>query len=362
MNTNRTGVLPSQFLRRMIIQKKILASNPIEDDQVQPSSIDLRLGSNAWRLQASFLPGEENTVKDQLKNMKMHKIDLSKGYIFEKNCVYLVRLQEALFLDEEIEAVSNTKSSIGRLDLLTRIITDYGTEFDRIPKAYKGPLYAEINPRSFSVLVQTGIRLNQIRFRRGKVTLSDDELRGVNNTIGFIENRSIIDGGVSFSVDLKGDGRNLVGYKAKAHTPLINLSKENYYPISDFWDPIYAGKGKLILDPGAFYILVSKEQVTIPPDYAAEMAPYLAVIGEFRVHYAGFFDPGFGYKTNGGEGARGVLEVRCYEAPFALKDGQNIGRLIYERMIESPDILYGLELNSNYQGQQLKLSKHFRAS
>ena len=360
MSSKPAGVLPYQTIKEMISQNTIEAETAIKNSQIQPSSLDLRLGSKAWRLQASFLPGAGFAVADQLHELAMHEIDLSSGAILEKNCVYLVLLQEKLLLPQNVNAISNAKSSTGRLDLLTRLITDSGTEFDRIPNGYSGPLYAEICPRSFSVLVKTGTRLNQIRFRRGKVIINDQDLMNLNKTENLVGKNAIVDGGISFSVDLECDEDNVIGYKAKPNAPLIDLDKINYYQTTEFWDGIKAKSGCLILDPGAFYILMSKESVTIPPDYAAEMAPYLAMVGEFRVHYAGFFDPGFGFSMAHSSSSRGVLEVRCYESPFALRSGQIIGRLIYERMAERPEILYGSDLNSNYQNQKLKLSKHFR--
>jgi dCTP deaminase len=291
----------------------------------------------------------------------MHRIDLGPGAVLEKGCVYLVPLAESLALPDDISAVANAKSSTGRLDLFTRLITDRGTEFDRIDAGYSGPLYAEISPRSFSVLVRPGMRLNQIRFRRGSAVLDDAALAALDTTESLVDGEAHIAGGLGFSVDLAPRGGGLVGYRAKPHTGLIDLDRIGHYDPADFWEPITDADGRIILDPGAFYILVSREAVHVPPDYAAEMAPYLAMVGEFRVHYAGFFDPGFGHAAAGGSGARGVLEVRCHEAPFALDHGQIVGRLVYERMSERPDRLYGQDMKSNYQGQGLKLSKHFRA-
>ncbi|MDB9729913.1 2'-deoxycytidine 5'-triphosphate deaminase [Amylibacter sp.] len=356
-----TGVLPSQKIKDMIINSQIILTNPVDIDQVQPASLDLRLGKKAYRVRASFLAGSKNSVADRLSNFKMHEIDLRNGAVLEKGCVYVVPLMESLALPKNINAVANAKSSTGRLDLFTRCIADHGIEFDRIEKGYTGPLYAEISPRSFSVLVKPGMRLNQIRFRIGKSVLSDNELSKMHNDIGLVDGPAQIDQGLGFSVDL--DLPNgLVGYRAKPHTGLINLDNISYYNIDDYWEPVFAHEKRIILDPGAFYILVSREAVHIPPNCAAEMAPYLAMVGEFRVHYAGFFDPGFGNTEAGGKGSRGVLEVRCHEAPFALEHGQSVGRLVYERMSEVPDILYGADLKSNYQGQGLKLSKHFKKS
>lgn len=353
------GVLPSQSLQTMIETGEITLDQPLVDGQIQPASLDLRLGTKAWRVRASFLPGKGATVADRLNDFTMHEIDLSGGAVLEKGCVYLVPLMEGLALPDHINAVANAKSSTGRLDLFTRCLTDGGIEFDRISRGYRGPLYAEISPRSFSVLVRPGMRLNQIRFRAGKAEISDAELTQLHNDISLVDGPAQIDGGLGFSVDL--DLPNgLVGYRAKPHTGLIDLDLIGHYDPAEFWEPIYTTEKRIILDPGAFYILVSREAVHIPPDCAAEMAPYLAMVGEFRVHYAGFFDPGFGHSAAGGTGSRGVLEVRCHEAPFALEHGQSVGRLVYERMAAVPDILYGADLKSNYQGQGLKLSKHFK--
>lgn len=354
------GVVSSQGIAQMLARGEIQTELAPVVGQIQPASLDLRLGTKAWRVRASFLSGSDGTVAKRLDHFKMHEIDLSNGAVLEKGCVYVVPLMESLNLPQNINAVANAKSSTGRLDLFTRCITDRGIEFDRIERGYSGPLYAEISPRSFSVLVRPGMRLNQIRFRQGKSVLSDDALAALHEEIGLVDGIAQIDGGLGFSVDLNGDESGLVGYRAKPHTGLIDLDLINHYDPAEFWEPVTTKTGGIILDPGAFYILVSREAVHIPPNCAAEMAPYLAMVGEFRVHYAGFFDPGFGHSAAGGTGSRGVLEVRCHEAPFALEHGQSVGRLVYEHMSEVPDVLYGADLKSNYQGQGLKLSKHFR--
>ncbi|MPQ95398.1 2'-deoxycytidine 5'-triphosphate deaminase [Thioclava sp. JE_KL1] len=355
------GVLPDTMLQDMITRGEIAAEPAIIPDQIQPASLDLRLGTVAYRLRASFLAGKGQKVAHRLHDFEMHRMALTDdGVVLEKGCVYLVPLMETLALPEGVTAVANAKSSTGRLDLLTRLITDDGTEFDRIPEGYSGPLYAEICPRSFSVLVRPGMRLNQIRFRAGQAVLSDAELKILHQQEPLVDGPAVIDEGLGFSVDLKPAEGDLVGYRAKPHTGVIDIDKIGHYPARDFWEEVRASDGRIILDPGAFYILVSREAVTIPPDHAAEMAPYLAMVGEFRVHYAGFFDPGFGHGAAGGTGSRGVLEVRCHEAPFALEHGQVVGRLVYERMAEEPRQLYGKDIASNYQGQGLKLAKHFR--
>ncbi len=351
--------MPSQGITALFAAGAISAELPLVPGQVQPASLDLRLGSRAYRVRASFLPGGD-TVLDRLADFSMHEIDLSGGAVLEKGCVYLVPLAEGLALPEGLSATANAKSSTGRLDLFTRLITDRGREFDRVEAGYCGPLYAEISPRSFSVLVRPGMRLNQIRFSSGSAGLTDVDLRALDAAERLVDGEAHIAGGLAFSVDLTPQRGGVVGYRAKPHTGLIDLDRIGHYDPVEFWEPVSSSDGRIILDPGAFYILVSREAVHVPPNYAAEMAPYLAMVGEFRVHYAGFFDPGFGHAAAGGGGSRGVLEVRCHEAPFALEHGQVVGRLVYERMAERPDILYGADMGSNYQGQGLKLSKHFR--
>jgi len=355
------GVIPNQLISQMIETGEITASPAVIPEQIQPASLDLRLGTVAYRVRASFLAGHGAKVADRLAEFEMHRVDLTNGAVLEKGCVYVVPLMENLALPDDISAVANAKSSTGRLDLLTRAITDGGTEFDRIAPGYVGPLYAEICPRSFSVLVRPGMRLNQIRFGRGDAVLDDAALRALHAETPLVDGPAVIDEGLGFSVDLKLPDTTLVGYRAKPHTGVIDLDNIGYYDPAEYWEEVHSANGQIILDPGAFYILVSREAVTIPPDYAAEMAPYLAMVGEFRVHYAGFFDPGFGHASAGGAGSRGVLEVRCHEAPFVLEHGQVVGRLVYERMCEAPTQLYGADLASNYQGQGLKLSKHFKS-
>ncbi|MFN3644129.1 MAG: 2'-deoxycytidine 5'-triphosphate deaminase [Gemmobacter sp.] len=355
------GILPAQGLRRLIADGAIGADLPIPPAHVQPASLDLRLGPVAWRVRASFLAGAGRTVEDRLEALAMHRMDLSAGAVLEKGCVYVVPLMERLALPPDVAAVANAKSSTGRLDLLTRTIIDGGSEFDRIPAGYAGPLWAEICPRSFSVLVRAGMRLNQVRLRQGQAALGDAALAALHARTPLVDGTPVISDGLGFSVDLRPAGGARAGWRAKPHAGVIDLDRIGAYDPTEYWEEVTARDGQIILDPGAFYILVSREAVTIPPTHAAEMAPYLAMVGEFRVHYAGFFDPGFGWAAAGGAGSRGVLEVRCHEAPFVLEHGQVVGRLVYERMAAVPDALYGQGIASNYQGQGLKLSKHFRA-
>lgn len=356
-----SGVLADHQIKGLIAAGGITSTQPIADGQVQPASLDLRLGTKAYRVRASFLSGPKRKVVDRLADFTMHEISLTGGAVLEKGCVYVVPLMESLRLPKGMSAAASAKSSIGRLDLLTRIITDHGEEFDRVPEGYDGPLYVEICPRSFSVVAQPGQMLNQIIFRQGKTLMDDVALRALHDASPIVDTEPVISDGLGFSVDLRPTDSTLVGYRAKPHTGVVDLAKLDHYDPADYWEEVRTANGWIILDPGAFYILVSRESIVIPPMQAAEMAPYIAMVGEFRVHYAGFFDPGFGWADAGGSGSRGVLEVRCHEAPFVLEHGQIVGRLIYEHMAAMPDALYGREIKSNYQGQGLKLSKHFRS-
>ena len=285
--------------------------------------------------------------------------------MLETGCVYIVPLLESLALPDEISAAANPKSSTGRLDVFTRVIADEIRGFDRIAAGYHGPLYAEISPRTFPVLVREGSRLSQIRFRRGHALLDAERLaQAARKRERLVDaDDADVSEGVAVGVDLSGLGPGgLVGYRAKRHTGLIDVERRAGYSVLDFWEPMQARPDKsLILDPNEFYILASKEAVQVPPDYAAEMVPFDPLVGEFRVHYAGFFDPGFGYAGAGGKGARAVLEVRSREVPFILEHGQIVGRLVYEKMLARPDTFYGQGIGSNYQAQSLKLSKHFKA-
>jgi dCTP deaminase len=361
-----TGILPAQELLQLVhVTKEIRALDPILDDQIQPASIDLRLGSTAYRVRASFLPGLNSTVQDKLREFTMHEMDITQGGVLEKGCVYIVPLLEQLALKHRMSALANPKSSTGRLDIFTRVITDNGAEFDRVREAYKGPLYAEISPRTFSILVRKGSKLSQLRIRRGTPLNSDERLRELQQKFQLVGRQlsdDEIKNGVPITVDVHGDATGgIIGYKAKNHAGLIDVDKVGHYSPRDFWDPVAApGERGLILDPADFYILASRESVKVPPGFAAEMIAYDTLVGEFRVHYAGFFDPGFGDPSAGGEGSKAVLEVRSYELPFVIEDGQVVGRLVYERLTGPPERLYGSGAKSNYQRQGLRLSKHFK--
>jgi dCTP deaminase len=358
-----TGILPDRMIARLEAGGAIVPTHPFAPDQIQPASLDLRLADIAYRVRASFLPGPRATVGERIDHLKLHEISLSDGAVLETGCVYIVPLSESLALPAGLSAAANPKSSTGRLDVFTRVIADQARAFDQIEAGYHGPLYAEISPRTFPVLVREGTRLSQIRFRRGAGVLDAEELAALHARERLVDSPDAdLAGGVAVSVDLSGlsaDGR--VGYRAKRHTGLIDVERRAGYAVTDFWEPIMARDDRsLILDPNEFYILASKEAVLVPPDHAAEMVPFDPLVGEFRVHYAGFFDPGFGYAAAGGGGARAVLEVRSREVPFILEHGQTVGRLIYERMLARPAKLYGEGIGSNYQAQGLKLSKHFR--
>jgi dCTP deaminase len=357
------GILPDGEIAALFADGALSAARPLAGDQIQPASLDLRLADTAWRVRASFLPGRGRTVRDKLERLKLHEFSLGDGAVLETGCVYVVPLMERLALPQGVSASANPKSSTGRLDIFTRVLADHGQEFDKIAEAYAGPLYVEISPRTFPVVVRSGSRLSQIRFRRGKAQLDDSELLALHRAENLVaaEEPNISAGGIALSVDLGGNAEGLIGYRGKRHAGLVDVDRRDAYPALDFWEPLYGrGKRELVLDPDEFYILMSREAVHVPPLYAAEMTPFDPLVGEFRVHYAGFFDPGFGHSAAGGTGSRAVLEVRSHEVPFILDHGQIVGRLAYERMLRAPDRLYGMALGSNYQAQGLKLSKHFR--
>ena len=360
------GILPRQQIAALISEGAIRLDSPAAEGQVQPASLDLRLGNIAYRVRASFLPGPGGTVAVKLDEFALHEIDLTSGAVLETGCVYIVPLLESLQLPAHLSASANPKSSTGRLDVFTRVIADGVNAFDQIPAGYKGRLYAEICPQTFPVLVRRGSRLTQIRFRIGTPQESDTALAALHAADPLVSSsRTDIANGIALSVDLtpelSREARGLIGYRAKRNTGVVDMDRPGSCAVADYWDPLYlnGSERRLILDPDQFYILASKEAVSIPPTHAAEMLPFNPLVGEFRVHYAGFMDPGFGHRSLGIDGARVVLEVRSHKVPFILEDGQIIGRLIYERMRERPDTLYGADLKSNYQGQGLKLSKHF---
>lgn len=357
-NSLKTGVLASEAITTLIEAGVIAGA---KRDRLQPASLDLTLGARAWRVRASFLPSRARTVAARLDDgLAMQAIDLSSGAVLERGCVYLVELNERLSLPDSIEGAANPKSSTGRIDVFVRLVTDHGVAFDEIPAGYHGPLYAEISPRTFSILAREGSSLNQLRLKSGDCRLDDDALRRLHAFTPLVDGEAKISGGLCLSVSLAGDGGR-VGWRARRHSALIDVDKVGALEPQDFFEPIAAPKsGFIILDPDEFYILASKEALSVPPDYAAEMTPISPGLGEFRVHYAGFFDPGFGWSEKGLNGSRGVLEVRSHDAPFVLEDGQLVARLVYEKMAARPNRLYGDDLRSNYQGQGLKLSKHFR--
>ncbi len=386
----KTGILPSQEIRELIGNGKIRSSVEISDDQIQPASMDLRLGNVAYRVQASFLPGRSSALSTKIAELKIAEYDLSRPTLLETNAVYVVPLIESLSLPRDIGGKANPKSTTGRLDIFTRLITDGGLEFEHVLKGYSGDLYVEIVPRTFPIVVAAGTKLNQLRFIRGNPPSTDGILaqlaerehlvyydngdgpaeavierglkKGVADQGG--DQQAIIDRGLRTTTDLEGgESSSIVAYKAKRHCPPVDLSKVRAYDAGDFWIPIHSPNSKrVVLDPGDFYLMASKERFSVPPSYAAEMEPFDQSIGDFSVHYAGFFDPGFGYGSSGDiKGTKAVLEVRAHEVPILLEDRQIVGRLIYHRMANSPEKLYGQAIGSSYQRQGLALSKQFRA-
>ena len=364
------GLFGRQKIKAMIGRKLIQAEIPVEPSQLQPASLDLRLSKEAYRVRSSFLPGRERSVRERLESLNAEPVSLAgKGAVLEKGIVYVARLMERLELRPNLSGAANPKSSTGRIDIFTRLIVDRGEAFDEVPLDYKGELWLEISPRSFSVRVKAGTKLNQVRFRsrnsqqrdKHTFTLDDAEIRKRHLASSLVDSPLDLREGVVLRVDLGGLGEPVVGYRAIRNSDVIDVNRLRGYAMEDFWEPIRAREDRrLILDPDQFYILASRERVQIPSDLAAEMAPIDPAIGEFRVHYAGFFDPGFGQGKDGRPSARAVLEVRSRDVPFLLEDGQPVGRLVYEKLAGLPDTLYGADATSNYQHQGLKLSKHFR--
>ncbi len=363
-----TGLLPFQSLTECVESGILCASKPIGADQIQPSSIDLRLGPVAYRIKASFLPRPGVTVMSKLKDLQIAEIDLTQPAQLTRGNVYVVPLLEELYLPSSLWGKANPKSSTGRLDIFTRLLTDHAEEFEYVPNGYKGKLFAEIVPRTFSIVVSEGLRLNQLRLVKGNPPPSDTRLSALHEREVLVyaaddsPRDAHISNGLWLSLDLKGtQGSGIVGYRAKKRTEPIDLSRIDFYDPNEFWHPIRRpASGQVILDPEEFYILASKERVRIPPHYAAEMVPFDPSVGEFRIHYAGFFDPGFGYGADDVKGTHAVLEVRSHEVPFLVEDGQRVGRLVYEQMLAAPEKLYGRDIGSSYQSQGLALSKHFR--
>jgi dCTP deaminase len=364
MATGGTGILPFQHIRALINSDEIRAADPIEKNQIQPASLDLRLGAVAHRVRASFLPGKYATVRDKIEQFSMHKLDLREGAVLEKDAVYVVPLMEHLQLSPGIWGAGNPKSSTGRLDVFTRLIVDRAAVFDEVPKGYAGPLYAEIVPRTFSILARQGSRFSQVRFRRGTPITHKAELKALHEEYGLVDSDEAVlrDDSVAVTLDLEGQGANQsVGWRARKHAEVVDIDAREKYEPNDFWEPLHATPGRgLVLDPAEFYILATRESVRVPPHYAAEMLAYDTQVGEFRVHYAGFFDPGFGYDPAGGRGSRAVLEVRSRDVPFVLEHGQTVGWLRYEKLAATPDRLYGGTLGSHYQGQGLQLGRQFK--
>ncbi|MEX0927772.1 MAG: 2'-deoxycytidine 5'-triphosphate deaminase [Balneolales bacterium] len=389
------GILPVQKLKLLAAKGAISApaGYEIEDDQFQPNSIDLRLGEVAYRVRCSFLP-ENESVESKLKKLTQHSFSLKDGAVLEPNCTYIIPLLESLDLpqsivdyqknlfsqngsspdfcvvsDQQLSARTNPKSSTGRLDIFTRVITDHSHRFEEIVAGYKGNLYLEVVPKTFSIRARTGQRLNQLRIRHGNAVLDDQDILHVHQTDPLLFNAAgvplatddlKVSSGLFMSVSLQGNEDNIIGYKARKNRDLIDMEKVNFYKTREFWEPIYANQEDyLILEPEAFYIFASRERCRIPRHLAAEMVPYDTGSGELRTHYAGFFDSGFGGSREDA-GARAVLEVRSHDVPFLIEDGQTFFRMVFEPNTEVPDFVYGEDIKSNYQGQALKLSKHFK--
>jgi dCTP deaminase len=363
-------VLPSQRLREAVAAEWIVAGDwRIPRESIQPASIDLRLGDYALALRCSFLPDSDSTVEEKVEDLAFDRIDLRDGATLERDRPYLVPLIEQLRLPEGIRAKTNPKSSTGRLDVFTRVLTDRSHRFDEIAPGYHGTLYLEIVPRTFAIRVKTGLALNQVRLLSGDARLSDEALVALHEEFPLLYRETQALGGRELSVadglfvslDVSGPADSIVGYRAKKNSLPIDLTKVGALKWRDYWEPVYPERGgRIVLEPEVFYLLLSAEGVSIPPCYAAEMLAYDPTAGELRTHYAGFFDPGFGYSPKHGvHGSRAALEVRARDVSFMVEHRQPVCKLAFERMTEQPDVLYGEDVGSNYQRQQTMLSKHF---
>jgi dCTP deaminase len=364
-----TGILPSQEISNLVARGHINATPAVNPDHIQPASLDLRLGDIAHRVRASFLPGPNSTVEAKIKQLRMTRVDLTGSAVFEKDCVYIVPLIEELNLPENLSGRANPKSTTGRLDIFTRLLTDYGTEFDTVPPGYKGKLYAEVVSRTFTVAIRAGMRLSQLRFVQGNPVSGDRTIRELDHEqpLVYIDDeespgKARTHRGLRITVNLEAvEAGEVIAYKAKRYAPAIELDRIDHYSTEEFWEVRHQNAGKnLILEPDDFYILASRERVRVPPDFAAEMVPFDPSDGEFRIHYAGFFDPGFGYGADDIKGTRAVLEVRAHEVPFLIEHGQLVGRLNYMPLLSRPHKIYGTNIGSSYQHQVLTLSKQFR--
>jgi dCTP deaminase len=363
------GILPVQWLRKAVGQGLISSARTIPESSYQPASLDLRLGETARRLRCSFLPGP-TTVAERLKEYEMGHVDLRDGAILERNRPYLIPLLEELDLPDSLRAKANPRSSTGRVDVFTRVITDRGFTFDDVRPGYRGPLYLEVVSRSFTIKVKTGISLNQLRLMHGTARCTDREIIELHRETPLLyhdgsaiqPDQVVVSQGLFLSLDMRSGAGGAIGYRAKKNSRLLDLSAEYAHDPADYWEPVGKEEGnRAVLEPEEFYLLLSREAVRVPPGYAAEMTPYDPTSGELRTHYAGFFDPGFGHSEDEPvEGSRAALEVRAHDVPFMVEDGQKVCKLAFERMVEAPDSLYGAEIGSAYQGQTVTLSRHFR--
>jgi dCTP deaminase len=366
------GIVPGQGLVEALREGWITSEKyRIPDSSIQPASMDLRLGASAWALRCSFLPDSGSTVMDRVHELAQEELDIRDGAQLERDRPYVVELVEEVRLPADLRAKTNPKSSTGRLDVFTRVITDRNNRFDEIPAGYQGKLYLEVVPRSFAVRVEELLSLNQLRLVEGDARVSDAELREIHRELPLLYRGSepvpaeelAVSDGLFLGLDLKGPRDRVVGYRAKRHSHRVDMTKIRHYDWRDYWEPVNPEEGgRIVLDPEVFYLLLSAEGVCVPPQFAAEMMAYDPTAGELRTHYAGFFDPGFGYDPAGTRpGSRAALEVRARDVPFMVEDGQPICKLAFERMTERPDKLYGEDVGSNYQGQETMLSKHFVA-
>ena len=372
LSQNKIGAFPSQFIKKMIASGEIINA---DENNIQPAGVDLTISEEGYRMKGAFLPRKDESVRDIIKEESLYKIDLNNP--LEKNGIYLIKLNERLNLPENIFAFSSSRSSVGRVDLQTRLIVDGYSRFDSVPAGYKGELWLQVIPKSFLIKLNFKDRLNQIRFFNGEAKISGQEIEKIysERKLLFDENLNFAgsdekiskdsSGGIIMNINLDGEkSGGIVGYKNLLIDCVLDFSKNNYYDPDDFFEPVYAPKnGKLILEKESFYIFSTKEYIRVPGDLASEMVAYDIYNGEFRSHYAGFFDPGFGYGKDGKiKGRQAVLEVRSYENNFIFRDDQPICRMNFEKLINPADFIYSEEIGSHYANQSgSKLSKHFKS-
>lgn len=365
--TSTKGVLASQEIRELIHKGHIKHA---DEKSIRPASLDLTITSEVYRLEEMFLPKSGETIRDILKNARPSAHHLS--HPLERNVLYLARLQEHLSLPDGIHCVCNPKSSTGRVDIQVRVLADGVPRYDAVmPGGYDGDLWLLMSPKSFPVKIDAGESLSQIRFVRGSSRVTEEEIEETltaHDLLWDIEGKPLResgrlsdqDGSLILGIDVS---RDLVGWECLGLHRILDLSKRGHYYAEEFFRPLRRTGDHIRLQNNGFYILYTRERVQVPPHLACEMVPMDERSGEFRVHYAGFIDPGWGWGIDGSaNGRRLVLEIRPFE-DIVLRDGQPVGKIKFEKMSSRPDQVYD-QIDSNYinETELPRLSKHFRAA